>query len=106
MHMKKFLALYLAPTASFEQAMQGTPEDMKEGMAVWNTWMSENKKAIVDDGAPLGKTKKVTPEGASDFKNNIGGYMVVQAESFDDATKLFEDHPHYLIEGGWIEIME
>jgi len=31
-------------------------------------------------GRPLGKTKRVDAKGASDTKNGIGGYSIVQAE--------------------------
>src|SRR5262249_41237956 len=49
--------------------------------------------SIVEGGAPLGKTKRVDSNGASNTKNEIGGYSVVQAESHDAATKIFgKDH--------------
>jgi len=44
---------------------------------------------------------------ASDTKNEIGGYSIVQAVSPDAATKLFgKDHPHLQVPGAWIEIIE
>jgi len=33
--MKKFLVLYKAPTASFEQMKKATPEQQKAGMDAW-----------------------------------------------------------------------
>ena len=45
--------------------------------------------------------------GASNTKNEIGGYSIVQAESHDAAAKLFgKDHPHLQMPGAWIEIVE
>jgi len=44
-------------------------------------WMNDNKASIVEGGAPLGKTKRVDANAASNTKNEIGGYSVVQAES-------------------------
>ena len=67
-----------------------TPEQQKKGMDAWMKWMNANKTSIVDGGAPLGKTKRVDSNGSSNTKNEIGGYSVVQAESHDAATKIFD----------------
>ena len=51
--------------------------------------------------------KRVDQSGASNTKNEVGGYSVVQAESHDAATKIFgQDHPHLMMPGAWIEITE
>ena len=46
-------------------------------------------------GAPLGKTKRVTSNGMADTKNEITGYTIVEADSFDAAAKIFKNHPHF-----------
>jgi len=106
--MKKFMVLYMASGAEFEKMMKNsTPEQQKKGMDAWMKWMNANKTSIVEGGAPLGKTKRVDSNGASNTKNEIGGYSVVQAESHDAATKIFDkDHPHLQMPGAWIEIVE
>jgi len=106
--MKKFVVLYMASRADFEKMMaNSTPEQQKKGMDAWMEWMDSNKSSIVDGGAPLGKTKRVDASGASDAKNEIGGYSIVQAASPGEATKLFgKDHPHLQMPGAWIEIIE
>ena len=107
--MKKFIVLYMASAADFEKAMKSsTPEQQKKGMDGWMKWMEKNKTAIVDGGAPLGKTKRVDIKGASNTKNGVGGYSIVQAQSHDAAAKLFgKGHPHLqMMPGGWIEIVE
>ena len=106
--MKKFMVLYMASKAEFEQMMKNsTPEQQKKGMDAWMKWMNENKTSLVDGGAPLGKTKRVDSNGASNTKNEIGGYSVVQAETHDAATKMFgKEHPHLQVPGAWIEIVE
>jgi hypothetical protein len=106
--MKKFMVLYMASGADFEKMMKNsTPEQQKKGMDAWMKWMNANKTSIVEGGAPLGKTKRVDSNGASNTKNEIGGYSVVQAESHDAATKIFgKDHPHLQMPGAWIEIVE
>ena len=106
--MKKFMVLYMASKAEFEKMMKNsTAEQQKKGMEAWMKWMNENRASLVDGGAPLGKTKRVDSNGASDTKNEIGGYSVVQAETHDAATKMFgKEHPHLQVPGAWVEIVE
>jgi len=66
-----------------------------------------NAAAIVDQGSPLGKTKRASAQGITDIKNSITGYVIVQAESHEAAARLFENHPHFSIfPGDSVEIME
>ena len=105
--MKKFMVLYMAPAAEFGKLMaNANPEDMKKSMSDWRAWMEKHKESFIDGGAPLGKTKRVTAEGVTDVKNDIGGYSIIQAESHEAATKLFQGQPHFSIPGSWIEVME
>ncbi len=109
--MKKYMAVFT-----------GTPESMArwnaleegerrrreaEGMQAWHEWGRRLGDAIVDDGAPLGRTKRVTAAGIADVRNNLAAYTVVQAESHEAAARLFEGHPHFAIfPGDGVEIME
>ena len=75
--MKKFMVLYMASGAEFEKMMKNyTPEQQKKGMEAWVKWMDANKASLVEGGAPLGKTKRVDASGASNTKNEIGGYPI------------------------------
>jgi hypothetical protein len=106
--MKKFVVLFNAKPEDLEKMMKtSTPEQQKKGMEMWMKWMDAHKASMVDGGAPLGKTKRVDAKGASDMKNAIGGYSIIQAESADAATKMFgKDHPHLQMPGAWVEIIE
>jgi hypothetical protein len=107
--MKKFLVLYMADSAAFDNMMRNSnPEMQKKGMDAWMKWMGAHKASIVDGGAPLGKSTRVDAKGAKDTKNGIGGYSIVQAESHEAAAKLFgKDHPHLqMMPGAWVEIVE
>lgn len=111
MKKKQYMVLYMAPIAEFQKMMSKmgdmSPEEMKESMEGWNEWMKEHKKDIVDMGKPLGKTKRVDTDGITDTKNEIGGYSIVQAESHEEAAKLFTGNfPHFEIPDAWIEIMD
>lgn len=105
--MKKFLALYMAPTASLDEMMKNSkPEDMQKSMADWNAWAKRHDKDIVELGAPAGKNKRVTSDGVSNVRNEVCGYSVVQAATHEEAAALFKDNPHFSIPGGYIEVVE
>jgi len=105
--MKKYLALYMASGADFERMMkEATPEQRKQGMDAWGKWGDKHKREIVEMGAPVGKTKKVTKAGVEAMKNQVGGYTIVQANSHDEAAKIFSDSAHFMMPGAWVEVME
>ncbi len=109
--MKNFLAIYLGTPAGREAWDRLEPEQRKareaKGMAAWTAWAKEHESVIVDQGAPLGKTKRAAANGISDTKNAMAAYTVVRAESHEAAAKLFENHPHFTIfPGDSVEIME
>jgi hypothetical protein len=93
--MKKFLVLYKASTAAFQQWMSATPEQQKAGMEEWMAWSKKAGGTIVDLGAMLGKSMRVTPGGASPVVNDLGGYSILQAESKEELARMLEGHPHF-----------
>jgi hypothetical protein len=111
--MKQFLAIYLGTPDAMEKSGWNKldeatrKERQNAGMKAWGDWMTKHQKSTVVQGGPLGKTKKVSQKGIESIKNNVTGYIVVQAESHDDAARLFENHPHFTIfPGDSVEIME
>ena len=104
--MSKFFLLYLAPTSSIDQMMaNSSPEQMKAGMEAWMTWMKKYEKALVDMGAPLGKTKRVTSAGLASVRNEVTGYTIVEAESHDAAAAMLVGHPHLSVPGAYIDVL-
>jgi hypothetical protein len=75
------------------------------GMDAWMTWMTNNKSALADMGAPLGKTKRVTAAGVSSVRNEVTGYTIVEAESHDAAAKMLTGHPHLSVPGAYIDVL-
>jgi hypothetical protein len=113
MNMKTFLAIYIGTPAAIERSQWKKLDDAERkareaaGMQAWMEWASKHAGAIVDQGAPLGKTKSVSSEGVTDIKNAMAAYTVVRAESHHAAANLFENHPHFTIfPGDSVEIME
>lgn len=111
--MKKFLAIYIGTTTALERAQWKQMDEAQrkareaEGMRAWMAWGEQNAAAILDQGCPLGKTKRASPDGLEDIKNVMVGYVLLQAESHEAAARLFEGHPHFSIfPGDSVEIME
>jgi hypothetical protein len=109
--MKRFLAIYIGTQAALERWNQLDEEERKaleaSGIKAWGEWATAHAAAIVDQGSPLGKTKRTSAEGVSDIRNSMAAYVIVQAESHEAAAKLFENHPHFTIfPGDSVEIME
>src|SRR5688572_21543821 len=95
--MKKFLVLYKASAAEFQKAMSSTPEQQKAGMEAWMAWGNKAAGAIVDMGAPLGKSLRVTNTGASAITTDLGGYSILQAESKEALAEKLKGHPHFMM---------
>lgn len=111
--MRKFLALYLGTEAALEKSEWKTmdqaarKERQRTGVDAWMKWGAQHAKSIVDEGTPIGKTKRIDGAGISNIKNAITGYVIVEADSHEAAAKLFEKHPHFTIfPGVGVEVME
>ena len=106
--MQKFLVLFLAPPAVLDEWMK-TPQEERDAEEKkmredWDVWMEAHRSAIKETNAG-GKTKKVTKQGVEDTRNDIMLYSVVEAESHEIASKIFESHPHLSIPQSSIEVM-
>jgi hypothetical protein len=106
MLMKKFLVLYKAPLSAFEQMKKATREQQEAGMQAWRAWGLKAAGSIVDMGAPLGKSLRVTEGGTSPVTNDLGGFSVLQAESKEALAEILKGHPHFMMPDGFIEIVE
>lgn len=104
--MPKFLAIYTGSASATEKAQAEGRVNEAAGMKAWGEWMETHAHSIVDPGGPLGKTKKVSPEGVSDITNTMAAYVIVKAESFEAAARMFEGHAHFThFPGDGVEIM-
>ena len=104
--MKKFLVLYKAPTSAFEQMKSATPEQQKAGMDAWMAWSKKAAGSIVDMGGPLGKSLRVKKDSASPSTNDLGGVPILQAESKEALAENLKGHPHFMMQDGFIEVVE
>jgi hypothetical protein len=105
---QKFLVLYLVPAAviaNWAKTDPATREPAERKMREdWGKWMGEHAGMILSTEGG-GKTRRVTADGVSDFKNDIMLYSLVEASSHEAAAKAFENHPHLGIPQASIEVM-
>jgi hypothetical protein len=109
--MKTFMAVFTGSADAMATWSAMPEQELRErqaaGVKAWHAWVEQHKGSIVEMGAPLGRTKRVTKTGVADTRNNLAAYTVVRAESHEAAARLFERHPHFTIfPGDGVEIME
>src|SRR5256885_2666284 len=89
-----------------------SPAQMQEMYAKFNAWKEKFKDKIVDMGGQLKAGGKiVTSEGATDgpfveAKEVIGGFMIVSAESLEEATQVARECPGVVMPGSSVEVRE
>jgi hypothetical protein len=103
--MPKYMALlYGAPENDQQQISE---DESSKFMEEWARWAQVNQDRIVDQGAPLGSTKRLMASGTTDAKNWIVAYCIVEAVDHAAAASMFADHPHLrLSKGNAIEVLE
>lgn len=111
--MRKFLAIYTcAENSKNHQAWNRldslVQDELKQkGLVARQQWAAKYKNQIVFEGGPLGKTKKVDPEGIHDIPSQMGAFVVIEASSHEEAAKIFLEHPHFtFFPGDAVEIIE
>ena len=108
--MKKFLVLYLTPTAVVDDWMKKDPKEREpmeqKVQKEWQQWSTDHAKMFGDADTGVGKAKVVKPEGVSDSRNDVMLFATVEADSHEAAANLFKDHPHLQIPQSRIEVME
>lgn len=110
--MKKFLAIYRGEPGKGNEEWNSLSKDemdkrIRQGMMAWGTWMQVHSASIVVPGGPLGKTLQVSREGVSKTVNHDCGYVIIEAETHEEAAQMFINHPHFSIfPGENVEIME
>lgn len=89
-----------------------SPDHMKELYAKFNAWKEQFAENIIDLGGKLkGAGKIVTAGGTTDgpfaeAKEVIGGYMIVAAESLDEAVEVARHSPGVWMPGSSVEVRE
>jgi len=109
--MAKYLLIYRNPPDPSEPP---SAEEMQAVLAAWGTWIGKFSATgnILDAGdGLLGTGKQLRAGGVvsdgpfMESKEVLGGYSVIQADSYDHAVAISKDNPIFSA-GGWIEIRE
>ncbi len=107
--MPKYLCMQRSKPGNGEKP---SPAKMEEMYAVFNAWREKYQQNIVDMGGKLkGGGKIVSSEGATDgpfveAKEVIGGFMIISAESMEEAMEVARECPGVVMPGSSVEIRE
>ena len=93
------------------QGEKPSPAQMEEMYAKFNAWKEKFQDSIVDMGGKLQGGKIVTSEGATDgpfveAKEVVGGYMIITADSMEEAMEVVRGCPGVVTHGASVEIRE
>jgi hypothetical protein len=87
--------------------MPDSEEEQAKHMAAWGEWMGAHGDAFLDVGNPVGATKRVGTNGATDGgADSSGGYSLVEAADMDAAVAIAEGCPVVTLSGGTVEVGE
>jgi hypothetical protein len=105
---QKYLCIQRSQSGKSEKA---SPAQMEEMYAKFHAWKEKFQKNIVDMGGKLGSGKVVTSEGATDgpfveAKEVVGGFMIVSAESLEEAMEVARESPGVVMPGSSVEVRE
>ena len=109
--MTKYMFLFRGGDAEREQL---SPEAMQAHLQEWGKWMkglAENGKLV--DGLPLSRDGKQVKKGGkvvtdgpyAEGKEMVGGYLIVNAKSLDDAVEISKGCPVFQHDGE-VEVRE
>ncbi len=92
-------------------AEKPSPAEMQEMYAKFGAWQEKFKDNLVDMGGKLGAGKLVTAGAAPDgpfveVKELVGGYMIVSAETLDEAIDVARECPGLVGPGSGVEVIE
>ncbi len=88
-----------------------SPSQMQEMYVKFNEWREKFQANLPDAGGRLGNGKLVASEPPSDgpfveVKELVGGYMIVEAGSLDEAAAVAAQCPGLVRPGSGVEVIE
>ncbi len=92
-------------------AEQPSPTQMQDIYAQFGAWQAKFQSNLIDMGGKLGDGKLVTGPGASDgpfveVKELVGGYMIVEADTLDEAIVVASGCPGLVSARSGVEVIE
>ena len=87
-----------------------SPSEMQEMYGKFNAWKEKSKKNLVDLGGRLGQGKVVGASSADgpfvEVKELVGGYMIVSADTLEEAIQVASGCPGLIRPGSGVEVIE
>ena len=107
--MKKFMMIFRKE----KESTIPSPEQMQEGIKQWQHWIGgivAQERFVATDalgfqGKLINADGMITDGPYTEVKEIIGGYIVVKAESLDEAVSLADGCPIFNI-GGTVEVRD
>ena len=108
---RKYLLIQRSVSSSGTKQTPPSPAQMQEMYAKFIAWKEKFQDNIVDMGGKLGGGSVISTEGATDgpfveAKEVIGGYMIVSAESLENAIEVARECPGLVGPGSGVEVRE
>lgn len=103
--------LCMQRTLSRDDTRKPSPAEMQEMYSRFRSWQEKFQANLVDMGGKLGAGRLVTSEADADgpfteVKELVGGYMIVSAESLDEAIRVARECPGLVRPGSGVEVIE
>jgi hypothetical protein len=98
--MKKFVLLFVGRPGA-PDAQDAQSQDYRRG---WMAWLRDlGARGVVDCGLPMEwGGKEVRKDSVTDYRAadiDVGGFLVVKADSLDEAVEIAREAPHVAIGG-------
>ena len=110
--MKDYMLIFLG--ADYGE-LNLSPEEIQGRMGKWMAWSAKmEKQGVMKAGNALhgghlrrvsGPERTVTDRAATELKELIGGYFIVQAKDYEGAIEISQDFPDFDL-GGIVEVRE
>ncbi|GAB3043897.1 YciI family protein [Spirosoma pulveris] len=109
--MKDFLLIFRSPQHDGPSA---SPEEMQANLKLWMDWfgsiaaqnkLSNRGNRLVQDGKVVRPGQVITDGPYTEIKESITGYIIVKAESLEEAAATAGGCP-ILLDGGNVEVRE
>ena len=109
---KRYLCIQRSPQRrEGAKATPPSPAQMEEMYARFNAWSEKFKDKIIDMGGRLTTGSVVTKDSVTDgpfveAKEIVGGYMIVEADSLEEAIEVARESPGVMPSGSSVEVRE
>lgn len=109
--MPKYLCLQRTLPGGEQSKEKPSPAQMQAMYAKFNEWREQFKANLTDLGGRLGAGKLVTTQPAPDgplveVKELVGGYMIVNAATMEEAIEVARQCPGLVRPGSGVEVIE